>query len=150
MTRNGGRCTIHLSAEPSNARLVFHTTHAANQLNIHRVVANWCNELTQLKHGQPYLCMEKSVAKVNGQLSQKCGTSRSGFVGTDTQDKMFKQRGTDCVFIMTDSKSCHLRLKLNSSLRICRVHESSIRQHFKTGHDVDDGFWRYDRSMQRV
>ena len=81
----------------------------ANQLSIYGTVANWCDALTQLIPFQLYPSMEKSVAKVNDQLSQKVGTSGSGHVGTDTWDQMFKQRGTACVCIMKDLKTCQMR-----------------------------------------
>ena len=65
--------------------------------------------------------------------------------------RMFEQRETDGVFILKDSK------KLSSEMKICEICESaehmrdvSIGQYFKTIHDVDDGFFWYDRSMQRV
>ena len=58
LRKKGGRCTIHFSAEHSNAQLLFPATHSANQLSIHGAVANWCHELTQLIPGQSYLRME--------------------------------------------------------------------------------------------
>ena len=69
--KKGGRCTIHFSAESSNAELLFRTSHLPNQLSTHGTVANWCDELTQQIPGQTHLSMEESIAKVNDQLSQK-------------------------------------------------------------------------------
>ena len=68
--RKGGRCTVHFIAESPNAEL-FRTMLTAKRLSIHGAVASWCGELTQLIPGQTHLSMEKSVAKVDDQLSQK-------------------------------------------------------------------------------
>ena len=51
LKKKGGKCTIHFSAEFSNAELFFCTIHSANQLSIHGAVANFCDELTQLISG---------------------------------------------------------------------------------------------------
>ena len=71
LKKKSGRCTIHFSAEPSNAELLFHTIHSANQLSINGAVADWCDELTQQIPGQSFLSTEKPVAKVNEQLRRK-------------------------------------------------------------------------------
>ena len=55
----GGRCTIHFSADPSNAEILFRTINFANQLSIYGAIADWCDELTHhrflsilFKHGE--------------------------------------------------------------------------------------------------
>ena len=35
LKREGGRCTIHFTAEVSNTELLFRTIHSANQLSIY-------------------------------------------------------------------------------------------------------------------
>ena len=63
------RCTSmrHLRMQSS----YFAQTHSANQLSIYGAVASWCEELTQLIPCQTHMSMEKTVAKVNDQLSHK-------------------------------------------------------------------------------
>ena len=38
LRKEGGRCTIHFGAEPSNAELSFRTIHSANHLSIYGAV----------------------------------------------------------------------------------------------------------------
>ena len=71
LKRKGGRCPIHFNAESSSAELLFRTIHSANQLSFYGAAASWCEDLAQLIPGQTHVFMETSVAKANGQLTQK-------------------------------------------------------------------------------
>ena len=49
--QKGGRCTIHFSADPSNADFLFRAINPANQLSIHGAVADLCDSWSIiLKH----------------------------------------------------------------------------------------------------
>ena len=140
LRKRGGRCTIHFSAEPSNAEMSFRTVHPANQLSIYGAVASCCDELTQLILGQSILCMEKSVAKVNDQLCKKLElqevdtlvlTPRTNVQAAGDRLRTHRERFEE----------------LSNEIKILQACESagfmrkvSIGQYFKTMHDVDDGF----------
>ena len=71
LKRKGGRCPIHFNAESSCTELLFRTIHSANQLRKYGAAASWCEDLAQLIPGQTHVFKETSVAKANGQLTQK-------------------------------------------------------------------------------
>ena len=150
LKREGGRCTIHFNAESSKPDLLFRTIHSANQLSICGAVASWCEELAQLILGPTHLSMEKSVAKVNDQLPQKLEpqeldtsvqTPRRNDEASGDRLRIHHQRFEDLSNEIQITKACE------SAGFIKRV---SIGMYYKTLQDVNDGFWRYDRSMQRV
>ena len=70
LKKKGWRCTIHFSADPSNAEacIAFRTINSANQLSIYGAIADWCDDLTQQILGQSFSSMERSIAKVHGQF----------------------------------------------------------------------------------
>ena len=97
LKRQGGRCTIHFSAELSNAELLFRTIHSANQLSIYGAITDWFDQLTQRILGQSFLSMEKSVAKVNEQLSRNMELEEVstlvrtlGTIGTNVQAARYR------------------------------------------------------------
>ena len=47
LKKKGGKCTIHISADPSNAELFFRTFNSANQLSINGAIADWSDGVTQ-------------------------------------------------------------------------------------------------------
>ena len=47
LKKKGGRCTIHFSADPSNAELL-------SRSSIYGAIADWCDELTQQILGQSF------------------------------------------------------------------------------------------------
>ena len=47
LKKKGGKCTIHISADPSNAELLFRRINSANQLSIYGAIADWCDGVTQ-------------------------------------------------------------------------------------------------------
>ena len=110
LKRQGGRCAMHFNAESSNTELFFRTIHSASQFSIHGAVASWCEELTHLIPGQTYWSMERSVAKVNDQLSQKLEPQELDSL-VQTPRRMIKQRETACVIIIKDLKKCRMRSK---------------------------------------
>ena len=71
LKKKGGKCTIHFNEESSNAELLFRTNHSADHLSIHRAVANWCDELTQLVLGESFSSVYKSMATVTEQFNRK-------------------------------------------------------------------------------
>ena len=88
LNKKGGRSTIHFSAGNLRTQcFLFRTVHSANQLSIYGAVADWCGELAQQKPGQSFLSMEKSDAKVNGQLCRKLELEEVNTVGSNTWDK---------------------------------------------------------------
>ena len=129
---------IHFNAETPNEELLFRTVRSANQLNVHGAVASWCEELTQLIPVQSHLIMDKSVARVNDQLSQKLEpqemdslvqTPRTTVQAGDrlrTQHQRFEELSNE----IQKTKACE------DAGFMRRV---SIGQYFKTLHDVDDG-----------
>ena len=71
LNKKGGRCTIHFSADPSNAELFFRTINSANQLSIYGAIADWCYELTQQIPGQSlFSSMESSIANERAVMSK--------------------------------------------------------------------------------
>ena len=138
--RKGGRCTIQLSAEPSDAELSFRTIHSATRLSICGAVANWCEELAQLIPGQTHVIMENSVAKVNDQLCHK--------LEPQEVDTLVQILGTH-VQAARDRLRVHQERfeRLSREIKVPQICESagfmrkvSIGQYFKTIHDVEDGF----------
>ena len=71
LRKRGGRCTIHFSAEPSDAELLFRTITSANQLSIFGAVAECCDDLAQQIAGRSFSSFEKSIAKVTEQLNRR-------------------------------------------------------------------------------
>ena len=84
LKKKGGRCTIHVNAESSNAELFFRTIHSANQVSI-GAVASWCEELALLTPGQTHWSTEKSLRKRTSCV--KVGTTRSGLLSAHTNEE---------------------------------------------------------------
>ena len=94
--------------------------HSANQLSIHGAVASWCEDLAQRFPGQTHVIMENSVAKENEQLLQE-PEPQEVISLVQTQGGMMRRL----------TKACE------SPWFKRRV---SIGMHYKTVHDVNDGF----------
>ena len=100
LKKKGGQCTIHFSAEPSDADLLFRTIHSANQLSIYGAIADWCDELIDSantwsiisQHGEIRSCVENWSLRKWIRWYEHLG-------------RMFKQRGIDCASIKKDLKS---------------------------------------------
>ena len=98
LKRQGGRCTIHFTAESSNAGVFFRTIHSANELNIFGAAASWC-DVAQLIPGQTHMIMDKSVAKESYRLSQRLE------LWYRHQGGAMRPRETACVFTFESLKS---------------------------------------------
>ena len=86
--------TIHFSAGPSSAVLLFRTINSANQLSIYGAVADWCHDLTQQILGQSFSNMEKSIAESEWAAKSKLGAWRSAYVGANTWDECSSSEGS--------------------------------------------------------
>ena len=140
--RKGGRCTIHFSAKPSNAVLLFGTVDSANQRSMYGEIEDWCDELTQVTPGQSFSSMEKSVAKVNEQSSRKLEPEEvNTLVRTPETNVQAAERFAKV--IKWD--------KAISDLWTCWIHEESLYWTILPNHSQRGWwFWRKDRAMQRV
>ena len=63
------RNTIRFTAESANIELLLRTLHSANQLSIYGAVSSWCDDLAEKMPGQTSMDVDKSISKVNDQLS---------------------------------------------------------------------------------
>ena len=87
LKRKGGRCTIHFTAESSNAELLFRAIHSANQLSICGAAASWCGDFGSTDswlntHDHLKICRDGKLPVIS-----KIGAARSGFFGTDTKEE---------------------------------------------------------------
>ena len=87
LKRKGGRCTIHFTAESSNAELLFRAIHSANQLSICGAAATRCGDFGSTDswlntHDHVKICRDGKLPVIS-----KIGAARSGFFGTDTKEE---------------------------------------------------------------
>ena len=103
LTRRGGRCTIHFSADSLNTELLFRTIHSANQLSIHGAESSWCEELAQWILGQNESTGEKSAAKENEQPLKNV-KPQEGILWCKLQRATMVHLETDCENNFRDSE----------------------------------------------
>ena len=134
LKKKGGRCTIHFSADSSNADLLFPTINAANQLRIHRPIADWCDALTQ-----------SIIPKFCQKLDPGEGNTLVRTLETNVQAARSRLRSHQERFE-----------KLASEIKICQICEfagfmrESLCWTILPNHSRRSWFRRKDRVMQRV
>ena len=70
LKRTPGRDTIHFTADSGNIERMPRTMHSANQPSIHGAVSSWCDEFPEQLLGQTSVGADKSVSKMNEQLTR--------------------------------------------------------------------------------
>ena len=70
LRKKGGKFSIHLNGESTNAEFLLRTINSVGQLSIYGAVADWCDELAQQISADASSGIEKSIAKVNEQLDR--------------------------------------------------------------------------------
>ena len=89
-------------------------------------MANWCEELTQLILSQSHLSMDKSVAKVNDQLSQKLEPQE---VDSPVQTPRRDVQAAGDRLRIHHQRFEEMSIEKNiESLRLCGIHEESLHQ----------------------